>query len=91
MFEIFNKRGYKCSGVIIPDTIIVNTSGVLTDWYFYSPVAPKGVAKNYCEEADRNGVILKKNRDSITDESVFVALYNNSILSQFSIKAFETS
>jgi hypothetical protein len=91
MFEMFNKRGYKCSGIIIPDTIIVNVSAVMTDWYFYSPVAPKGLAKNYCDDVERCGVIMKKHRESIVDDNVFVALYNNSLLSQFSIEAFETA
>jgi hypothetical protein len=84
-FEVFSKRGFKCSGVVIPDTIIVNPNGVLTDWYFYSSVAPKGVAKNYCDDLERNGAILKKNRETIIDEAVYVALFNNSLLSQFSI------
>jgi hypothetical protein len=48
-------------------------------------VAPKGVAKNYCDDLERNGAILKKNRETIIDEAVYVALFNNSLLSQFSI------
>jgi len=90
-FEVFNKRGFKCSGVVIPDTIVVNPNGQLTDWYFYSSVAPKGVVKNYCDDLERNGAILKKNREAIIDEAVYVALFNNSLLSQFSIEAFETA
>jgi hypothetical protein len=57
MFELFNKKGYKCSGVIIPDTILVSSSGMLTDWYFFNPFPTKGHPKNYCDDVTRNGVI----------------------------------
>ncbi len=68
MFELFSKRGYKCSGVIIPETIMVNRNGTLIDWYFYTHLAPKNIKKNYCDDIERGGVILKKNREGIIDE-----------------------
>lgn len=90
MFELFNKRSYKCSGVVIPDTLIVNTSGIPVDWYFYNPYPSKGQQKNFCDDIERNGVIMKKNRDSISDENAYVAFFNNSLISDFGIGAFET-
>jgi hypothetical protein len=48
------------------------------------------MAKNFCDDPNRNGVIMKKNRESISDENVYVTIFNNSLLSDFGISAFET-
>ena len=88
-YEIFNKKSYKCQGLVVPDTILVSPTGVLTGWYFLSKKPlPKDVATNYCEEDQRCGVVLKKNHSKLIEEGAFQALYNGSLIAQFGFAAF---
>ena len=93
-FEIFNKRKFKCSGVVIPDTIFVSGGGVMLSWYFYTknPLPLTGSIKcNMVDDkAKETGVILKKNHERLTEELAYLTFYNCSLLAKFGINAFET-
>jgi hypothetical protein len=62
-FDLFNKKSYKCSGVMIPDTITVNQSGIITSWYFISSKLSGSIQTNYSQL--NIGPILKKNLEKL--------------------------
>ena len=86
MFELFNKKQYKCQGLVVPETITVSTVGALQEWYFQAPNSSKSPC-NYADDYHKQkGCILKRNH--LTEEFLFLYLYSQSLIGQHGIEAF---